>query len=83
MRKRLVVAALCAIGLGLADCNKPAETATDASAQAGVTQSVRVADLHPCKITGTQLTAEDCDAAGYWFEKSKPGAASPSTRRPR
>ena len=74
MRKRLVVAALCAAGLSLAGCAKNGESHADASADA--TESVRIVDLHPCKVTGTQLTVEDCDTAGYWLEKSKPGSAS-------
>jgi hypothetical protein len=39
-------------------------------------EKILVSDLHPCEVTGTQLTEEDCKAARYWLDKAKKGTAA-------
>ena len=80
MRKMIAAIALSLAALGLSSCGKSSERAAAPPTETG---SVKVTpeDLHPCRVTGTQLTTEDCDAAQYWLDKSKPGTAAFNTPR--
>jgi hypothetical protein len=39
-------------------------------------EAVAAGTLHPCRVTGTQLTEEDCADAQYWLDRSRRGNAS-------
>ena len=75
VRQRLVWAACaCCAALALTACGKQEEGA--AGVDAGGSTTVHASDLHPCKVTGTQLTVEDCSAAQYWLDQAKAGTAA-------
>ena len=61
-------------------CNKPPEGATmnAVAVDENVQENVAVAagSLHPCRLTGTRLTEEDCADAQYWLDQSRRGNAS-------
>ncbi|MBS0412370.1 MAG: hypothetical protein JSR86_20800 [Proteobacteria bacterium] len=59
----------------LGSCQQKADMAQNASA-IDTAASVAASDLHPCTVTGTQLTVEDCQAAQYWLDQSKQGVAA-------
>ena len=61
------------VALALASCGKQEEAV---GGDAGGPTTVHAADLHPCKVTGTQLTVEDCNAAQYWLDQAKAGSAA-------
>ncbi len=58
----------------LVACKKLPAGAEDSDAPSSL--QLTAADLHPCDVTGTQLTYEDCDAAGRWVAESKRGTAA-------
>jgi hypothetical protein len=49
---------------------------TSADADQGQEEQVAFNDLHPCDLTGTRLTVEDCDTAKSWARKASPGNAA-------
>lgn len=71
----VTVLAAGALLVALGSCNPKDEKAQNVSAtdNSGL---VNVGDLHPCRVTGTQLTIEDCGAAQYWLDQSKQGVAA-------
>ena len=75
MRKIITFAVLAGVCLALTSCKKGVGSADDAS-EASSGAAVAVVELHPCDVTGTQLTVEDCDAAGRWLAESKRGTAA-------
>ena len=77
MRRLAAAVILSAALLGLVSCRKPAATAADSSAAASdIVGLVPKVALHPCNVTATQLTDEDCQAAQYWLDKASEGTAS-------
>jgi len=68
---------LSASMLMLASCNAGAP-ADNTLAMDDITDNVQVdaRALHPCRVTGTRLTDEDCNAAQYWLDQSRRGNAS-------
>jgi hypothetical protein len=61
-------------------CDKPPEGAAmnTVAVVENVQENVAVAagSLHPCRLTGTRLTEEDCADAQYWLDQSRRGNAS-------
>lgn len=64
-----------AVIVALGSCSQKADMAQTASVS-DTAAPVKAADLHPCTVTGTQLTVEDCAAAQYWLDQSKQGVAA-------
>lgn len=75
MRSRVFAVAICAVAFMLASCGKKEEAAPVAAGSTGPVQA-QASDLHPCKVTGTRLTVEDCEAAQYWLDQAKSGTAA-------
>jgi len=67
-----LLAILCLMAAGCKKVDGAAAEASDSPSSAAVTE----ADLHPCDVTGTALTLEDCAAAGRWLDESKQGTAA-------
>ncbi len=73
MRTLLSAVLIGACALALASCSKYGAARAVSEASSGpVTQ----ADLHPCDVTGKEMTDADCAAARTALDQSKPGAAA-------
>jgi hypothetical protein len=74
MRRRFIVFAVAGLCIAAASCAKSSNTNTDTDASSSV--EVNLVDLHPCDVTHTSLTDEDCAAAGRWLAEAKTGTAA-------
>ena len=59
--------------LALGSCGQTGQTS---GSEGSDNTEVQAVVLHPCKVTGTQLTDEDCQAAQYWLDKASQGTAA-------
>ena len=75
MRRVSFAIAVVTACLSLSACGKNG-AASDTSESASGSAVVTEADLHPCDVTHTSMTDEDCAAAKRWLAEAKTGTAA-------